>query len=367
MNDPQGTNRVYNFSAGPCTLPLDTLVDAQAEFVDYQGSGMSLIEMSHRGKHFMAVHEEAKALAKRVFHCPDEFEVLFLQGGATLQFAMVPMNLLGGGRRAGYVNSGSWAKGAISDAQFYGDIYTAWDGKDENYTRMPASGEIEIRDETRYLHITSNETIGGIRFGEWPDVDVPLVADLSSEYMARPIPWEKFDLVYGGAQKNLGPAGLTVVYIRKSIVDGLNTELARYLRYDIHVDKDSMFNTPPVFPVYMLGKVLKWMEANGGVAAMEQAAARKAGALYEAIDGSDGYYRCPVDVASRSHMNVVFRLPTEDLEAKFIDEASKARFLNLKGHRSVGGLRASIYNAMPEQGVADLVDFMAAFRSANPT
>ena len=366
MKDQVAAKRVDNFSAGPCTLPLEVLTEVQEEFVDYHGAGMSLIEMSHRGKHFMAVHEEAKALATRVFACPDDFEVLFLQGGATLQFSMVPMNLLGPDDRAGYVNSGSWAKGAVTDARCYGDIYLAWDGEQTGFTRMPSSSEIEIRPGTRYLHITSNETIGGIRYPEWPQVSVPLVADLSSEYMARPIPWEKFDLVYGGVQKNLGPAGLAVVFIRKSIVAGLNKNIGRYLRYDIHVDKDSMFNTPPVFAVYMLGKILKWMERNGGVEAMERAAATKSGLLYDAIDQSDGYYRCPVDEACRSHMNVVFRLPDETLEARFLAEAEKAGLLNLKGHRSVGGLRASIYNAMPEAGVRRLVAFMNEFRSANP-
>lgn len=362
----QSTVRAHNFSAGPCTLPLEALESAQAEFVDYHGSGMSLIEMSHRGKQFMQVHEEAKQLAKKVFQCPDEFEVLFIQGGATLQFAMIPMNLLGAGQRGAYVNSGTWAKGAIADASHYGDIYVAWDGADENFCRMPASDEIQISDNTRYLHITSNETIGGIRFADWPDVDVPLVADMSSDYMSRPIPWEKFDLVYGGAQKNLGPAGMAVVFIRKSIVEGLSQDMGRYLRYDIHVDKDSMFNTPPVFPVYMFGKVLKWMDAEGGVGAMQERAAGKAGLLYGAIDGSDGYYRCPVDVSSRSHMNVVFRLPTEELEAEFLKQAGDARLLNLKGHRSVGGLRASIYNAMPETGVQTLVSFMDDFKTRNP-
>lgn len=366
MNDRVEANRVYNFSAGPCTLPLDVLKEAQQEFVDYQGSGMSLIEMSHRGKHFMAVHEEAKSLAKRVFGCPEEFEVLFLQGGATLQFSMVPMNFLKDGVRGAYVNSGSWAQGAIADAGHYGDIYVAWDGAESNYTRMPSSSEIRLSGNTRYLHITSNETIGGIRYPTWPDVDVPLIGDVSSEYMARPIPWDRFDLVYGGVQKNLGPAGLVVAFIRKSVIPGLNTAMGRYLRYDIQAEKDSMFNTPPVFAIYMLGKVLKWMEQNGGLEGMERAAAHKAALLYTAIDGSEGYYRCPVDHDCRSHMNVVFRLPSEELEARFLDQASKARFLNLKGHRSVGGLRASIYNAMPEQGVRDLAAFMGAFRDANP-
>jgi len=366
MNHPGTVNRVFNFSAGPSTLPLEVLSEVQQEFVDYQGSGMSLVEMSHRGSHFMAVHEEAKALARRVAGCGEEFEILFLQGGATLQFSMVPMNFLAEGAGAGYVDSGSWAKGAIADAKCYGDVYVAWDGQAHGYTRMPSSDEIAIRGGTRYLHITSNETIGGIRYPEWPDVSVPLIADVSSEYMARPIPWDRVDLVYGGVQKNLGPAGLAVVYIRKSVVAGLNRALGRYLRYDVHVDKDSMFNTPPVFAVYMLGKVLKWIEANGGLEAMEEAAARKAGLLYEAIDGSGGYYRSPVDEACRSHMNVVFRLPDETLEGRFLKEAAARGMVNLKGHRSVGGVRASLYNAMPEAGVRALADFMAAFRADNP-
>ncbi len=366
MNDKVASNRVFNFSAGPCTLPLSALEEAQVEFVDYQGSGMSLIEMSHRGKQFMAVHEEAKALALSVFKCPDDFDVLFLQGGATLQFGMVPMNLLKPGQRGAYINSGTWARGAIGDAQHYGDIYTVWDGADNNYTRMPSTAEISLQENTRYLHITSNETIGGIRFNQWPDVNVPMVADMSSEYMSRPVPWDKFDLIYGGAQKNLGPAGLAVVFIRKSILPELNTGMARYLRYDIHADKDSMFNTPPVFPIYMLGKVLKWMEASGGLEVMEKNATNKAGLLYGAIDGSNGYYRCPVDAHCRSYMNVVFRLPSEELEAQFIEQAGANQLLGLKGHRSVGGLRASIYNAMPEAGVQSLVSFMQDFSGNNP-
>ena len=222
--------RKHNFSAGPCVLPLAVLEEAQAELVEYQGAGMSLIEMSHRGRHFEAVAGEAAALSLHVFQAPDDFAVLLLQGGATLQFAMAPMNLLKPGSRAAYINSGSWAKGAIADARQYGDIYLAWDGAPENFTRMPASGELRLEASTRYLHLTSNETIGGIRCFEWPDVEVPLVGDMSSDYMTRPIPWERFDLVYGGAQKNLGPAGLTVVFIRKSVLAGCNRNIGQYLR-----------------------------------------------------------------------------------------------------------------------------------------
>ncbi len=359
------TNRKHNFSAGPCTLPLEVLQQAQAEFVDYHGAGMSLIEMSHRGQHFVDVANEAMALSMEVFQVPDDFSVVFLQGGAILQFSMVPMNLLAGGQKGAYVNSGAWAKGAITDARQYGEVYTAWDGAENNYTRMPASGELDIQDNTRYLHITTNETIGGIRFPEWPEVEVPMVADMSSEYMARPIPWEKFDLVYGGAQKNLGPAGTAVVFVRKSILAHTNKHIGRYLRYDIHESNRSMFNTPPVFPIYMLGKVLKWMKKQGGLAAMESIAAEKSGMLYSAIDGSDGYYHCPVDVACRSHMNVVFRLPDAHLEQQFLSASAAAGFLNLKGHRSVGGCRASIYNALPKSSVAALARFMADFKSKN--
>ena len=359
------TNRKHNFSAGPCTLPLEVLEEAQQEFVDYQGAGMSLFEMSHRGKHFVDVAQEAMDMAMKVFQVPDDFSVLFLQGGAILQFSMVPMNLLTAGKKGAYVHSGTWAKGAITDATEYGDTYIAWDGKEDNYTRMPLDKELKIQDNTRYLHITSNETIGGIRFNYWPEIDVPLVADMSSDYMSRPIPWEKFDLVYGGAQKNLGPSGMAVVFVRKSILEHCNRNMGRYLRYDIHESKDSMFNTPPMFPIYMFGKILKWMEKQGGLQMMESAAAEKANILYSAIESSNGYYNCPVEVESRSHMNVVFRLPSEDLEQKFLSEAEQADLMNLKGHRSVGGCRASIYNAIPKASVEALADFMSEFQSNN--
>lgn len=359
------SNRKHNFSAGPCTLPLSVLEQAQAEFVDYQSSGMSLIEMSHRGKHFMAVAEEATTLAREVFGAPDDFSVLFLQGGALLQFSMVPMNLLNPGSKAGYINSGTWAKGAITDAAEYGEIYTAWDGEADNFTRMPPSNELNIQDNTRYLHITSNETIGGIRIHQWPEVDVPMVADMSSDYMSRVIPWEKFDLVYGGVQKNLGPAGMAVVFVRKSILEHTNRNMGRYLRYDIQESKDSMFNTPPVFTIYMLGMVLKWMKAKGGLATMESRAELKSSLLYDTIDQSGGFYKCPVEKASRSHMNVVFRMADEETEQRFLTEAAEADLVNLKGHRSVGGCRASIYNALPVESVEALVSFMKAFQQDN--
>ena len=358
-------NRVHNFCAGPCTLPLEVLEEAQAEFVDYHGAGMSLIEMSHRAKDYEAVHRQAMQLACELYGVPEDFTVLFVQGGASLQFAMIPMNLLGEGRKGAYAITGSWANGAYADARHYGEVYAAWDGKSCDYTRTPSSDELSLQPDTRYLHITSNETIGGIRYPDWPAVDVPVVADMSSDFMSRPIPWDRFDLVYGGVQKNLGPAGMALVFVRKSVLESTNRDIARYLRFDVHGDSDSLFNTPPVFTVYMVGKVLEWMKVAGGLGAIEAAARDKAAIIYRIIDASDDYYRCPVDVACRSHMNVVFRLPTEALEARFVTEATAAGLLNLKGHRSVGGCRASLYNAMPVQSVEVLGEFMETFRRAD--
>ena len=357
------SNRKHNFCAGPCTLPISVLEEMRDEFLDYHGAGLSLIEMSHRAPEYDAVHQEARRLALEVFGAPADFDVLFIQGGAILQFAMVPMNLLPSGQCAGYVNTGAWAKGAIADARHYGSIYTAWDGASDGYARTPNDPELEIRDGTRYLHITSNETIGGIRFPELPVVDVPLVADMSSELMARRIPWERFDLVYGGVQKNLGPAGMAMVFIRTTVATPANESIARYLRYDVHLDKESLFNTPPMFTIAMVGKVLKWMKDKGGLDVIEHEAAEKAAILYRQIDESEGFYSCPVVSASRSHMNVVFRLPSEALEARFLAETKSEDLLNLKGHRSVGGCRASVYNAMPRAGVEALADFMRRFRA----
>ncbi len=359
-------DRTINFSAGPCTLPLEVLEEAQSEFVDYHGAGMSLIEMSHRGAHYDAVHQEALQLTREVAGLPDDFEVLFVQGGASLQFAMAPMNLLATGESAAFAVTGAWAEKAVEDAGHHGDAYVAWDGAGEGYARTPSAGDLDLRDGTRYLHICTNETIGGIRFPEIPQVDVPLVGDVSSEFLSRPLPWDRFDLVFGGVQKNLGPAGMAVVFVRKSVLESGNRDLAAYLRYDVHASKESLYNTPPVFTIWMTGKVLKWMQAQGGLAAIEAAAERKAALVYDVIDGSDGYFRSPVDAGHRSVMNVVWRLPSEDLEAQFLKEASAHGMSGLKGHRSVGGLRASIYNAMPESGVQALADLMRDFADRHP-
>jgi phosphoserine aminotransferase len=358
------TQRVYNFCPGPCTLPLDVLEEAQRELVDYAGSGMSLLEMSHRSPPYEAVHEEAMERARRVFRVPDAFSTLFIQGGASLQFSMIPLNLLtGSDRRAGYVVSGSWAKRAFGDAAHHGAVYAAWDGEGEGYTRMPVSGELSIEPGTTYLHITSNETIGGVRFGTWPEVEPQLIADMSSEFMSRPIPWDRFDVVYGGVQKNLAPAGMAVVFVRDSVLEASNRDLGAYLRYDVHAEKDSLYNTPPMFTIWMMSKVLRWVEEAGGLDAMERNAEARAAIVYDAIESSDGFYRSPVEVASRSVTNVVFRLPDADLEARFLAEAAGRGLVNLKGHRSVGGCRASLYNAMPIAGAQALAELMAGFRA----
>jgi len=357
--------RVHNFCAGPCTLPASVLEEVQSELLDFRGSGMSVIEMSHRSAEYEEIQEEALALFRENYAVPDDFSILFLQGGATLQFAIVPMNLLGEGERAGYVRSGTWAKGALKDAAVWGDAYAAWDGEPFSFTRMPSDDELEIEPGTKYLHITSNETIEGIRMAEFPDVQVALVGDMSSDYLSRPIPWDRFDLVYGGAQKNLGPAGLAVVVVRTRLLESMDPDLPSYLRLEAHAAKNSLMNTPPMFAVYVTGKMLRWMRDLGGVAAMEERAARRSGSVYDAIAASDGFYRSPVEPAHRSHMNVVFRSPSDELDAAFLKGAEQEGLVNLKGHRSVGGIRASIYNAMTDEGIDTLVGFMTAFRDAN--
>jgi phosphoserine aminotransferase len=361
-HDGTTSNRAHNFSAGPSTLPLTVLEEVRDELLDYHGSGMSLIEMSHRDTHYDRVHREAMALARDVFALPEDFDVLFIQGGATLQFAMVPANLVAGGQRTAVARTGSWSTKALADAERYGETYLAWDGKPDGYVRMPGNDEIALRDGTSYLHICSNETIEGVRFVDFPDVDVPVVADMSSDFATRELPWERFDLVYGGVQKNLGPAGMAVVFLRRNLLERMRDDLGAYLRYGVHAAKDSLYNTPPVFSVWVTGKVLRWIRDSGGLKAMTAAAERKAGTLYEVIDGSDGFFRCPVEPASRSLTNVVFRLPEPELEAAFLAEAGERGFVGLKGHRSVGGCRASLYNALPQDAADALATFMDDFR-----
>ncbi|MEJ2099962.1 MAG: 3-phosphoserine/phosphohydroxythreonine transaminase [Desulfobacterales bacterium] len=359
-------NRIFNFSAGPCTLPLPALQKAQAEFVDYQGAGMSLVEMSHRGKHYDEVHYQAIANVRDVLAVPQSHDVLFLQGGATLQFAMVPMNLMADGRPAEFINTGSWAKKAIADAKKIGATRVIWSGETENFTRIPVESDYQVGNDAAYLHICGNETIGGIEYHEYPDTAaVPLVADMSSHIMSRPIDWSTVDLAYAGAQKNLGPAGLALVIVNKTLLEKCKDDLPAYLSYKTHAGKDSLYNTPPVFAIYMMKLILDWVKSEGGLAEMEKRAILRSKAIYDTIDASGGWYRCPVDRSSRSRMNVCFRLPTEELEQRFIAEALEAKLSGLKGHRSVGGCRASMYNAMPVEGAERLAEFMLKFKKNN--
>ena len=359
-------SRIYNFSAGPCTLPLSALEEARAEFVDYQGAGMSLIEMSHRGKQYDAVHMETLALMRELLAIPENYKIMFLGGGATMQFTMLPMNLLHGGKSCDFTLTGTWAKKAYADANKFGNVNVLFDGKENNYASLPKAADISVNQDAAYLHITSNETIGGIEWHDWPDTgNVPIVCDMSSDIMSRSFPWEKFGAVYAGAQKNLGPAGVAVVIMRDDMLASLPENMPAYMDYNIHASKDSMYNTPPVFAIYMMGKVLKWVKANGGLEGMTGLAVKRSDILYNAIDNSGGYYNCPVAKEDRSRMNVVWRLPSEELEKKFIAEAQQQGFSGLKGHRSVGGCRASIYNAMPVEGAQDLASFMAEFARNN--
>lgn len=356
--------RAHNFGAGPCTLPTEVLEEAQSELLDFEGSGMSVVELSHRSATYDGVHREALRLLRSVSGVPDDFEILLVQGGATLQFGMIPMNVASD-RPVGYVMSGSWAEAAFGDAVLVADAYQAWDGAGSGYTTMPDPSEIALRPDTRYLHVTTNETINGIRMIQFPDLGVPLVADMSSEYLARPIAWELYDLVYGGVQKNLAPAGLSVVFVRRSVIEEAPESLPRYLRLGWHSAADSLANTPPMFSIYVMAKVLARIESSGGILALEARSAEKSGLIYGVIDGSDGFYRNPVDRRVRSHMNVVFRLPTEDLEREFVDAADRSGLVGLKGHRSVGGCRASLYAALSMESVATLAEFMTDFAAEN--
>ena len=359
-------SRIFNFSAGPSTLPLETLQEAAEKLVDYENAGMSLIEMSHRGKQYDAIHSETISLVKEVLAVPEDYHVLLLQGGATLQFGMIPLAFLQQGMTADYVLTGSWAKKALNDAKAVGNVNVAWDGADEKYARMPAKDELKLSPDAAYVHICSNETIGGIQFPDFPDTgDVPLICDMSSEIMSRKLPWDKIDMVYAGAQKNLAPSGMALVIIKGSLLQKANKSLPAYLRYDIHADNNSLYNTPPSFVVWMTRLTLRWIKSIGGIDGVAKRRDEKADMLYDAIENSNGYYRNPVDKASRSTMNVVWRLPSEDLEKKFIEEAGKAGLNGLKGHRSVGGCRASIYNAMPIEGVKALTEFMKTFMENN--
>ncbi|WP_018131888.1 3-phosphoserine/phosphohydroxythreonine transaminase [Effusibacillus pohliae] len=358
--------RAYNFNAGPSALPLPVLQRAQEELVDFRGSGMSVMELSHRSSLYEEVHNQAIALLKEVYGIPADYHVLFLQGGASLQFSMVPMNFLPAGKSAGYVLTGSWAEKAYKEAKLLGNAVEVASTKDESYRRIPRLDELHYSNDLAYLHITSNNTIYGTQWTDFPDSgEVPLVADMSSDILSKPIDVKKFALIYAGAQKNLGPSGVTVVILRPDMVERAAQNIPTMLRYDIHVKNNSLYNTPPTFAIYMLGEVLKWVKETGGVAEMERRNREKAALIYEAIDRSGGFYRGHADKDSRSLMNITFRLQTEELEKKFLVEAKQAGFVGLNGHRSVGGCRASAYNAVPFEACQALREFMIEFQKQN--
>ncbi|MGJ8517235.1 3-phosphoserine/phosphohydroxythreonine transaminase [Carnimonas bestiolae] len=358
--------RYFNFCSGPATLPLAVLERARDELVDYRGKGLSVMEMSHRGKDFVEIAERAERNFRELMDIPDNYRVLFMQGGATAQFSCVPLNLLGSGGTGYYLDSGNWASKAYEEGARLGDVRIAASTKQDGYRRVPANSEIELGDDAAYLHFTGNETIGGIAYHELPQVDdsVPLVCDLSSSILGHSVDVSRFGIIYAGAQKNIGPAGLTLVIIREDLLDRAMPNVPVMCDYSVTAKHKSMLNTPPTYAWYLCGLVFEWLKEQGGVAAIEKINQRKAAKLYAAIDASD-FYSNTMDVGSRSIMNIPFRLHDDSLDKKFLAESEQAGLLTLNGHRSVGGMRASIYNAMPEEGVDTLIAFMQEFARKN--
>lgn len=355
--------RVFNFSPGPAALPQEVLETARDELLDFRGTGMSVMEMSHRSAAFLAVAEEAEADFRELLAVPDDYAVLFLQGGATLQFAMVPLNLLGDGVRADYVDTGAWSAKAIKEARRFCEVNVAASSEGRGYTDIPDPAAWSLSADAAYLHLCSNETIGGVQFHDFTaisELGVPLVADMSSDILSRPLDIPRFALIYAGAQKNIGPAGLTVVVVRKDLLGRARPATPSLMDYAVHAEAGSMSNTPPTFAWYLAGLVFKWMKAQGGVAALAAANRRKADKLYDVLDRSN-FYRAPVAKPFRSVMNVPFTLPDPALDKPFLAGAEARGLANLKGHRSVGGMRASLYNAVPEAAVDALVDYLESF------
>lgn len=347
-------------------LPQAVIERARDEMLDWNGSGMSVMEMSHRGKEYMSIAAKAEADLRELMNIPANYKVLFLQGGASQQFAMLPMNLLGDKKGADYINTGDWSKKAISEAKKFCTVNAAADTSASNYTTVPTQGELKLSADAAYVHYCPNETIRGVEFDYIPQTgSVPLVADMSSTILSRPIDVSKFGVIYAGAQKNIGPAGLTIVIIRDDLIGKAPASVATMLDYKTHAENESMYNTPPTYSWYVAGLVFEWLKGIGGLEGMAKINRRKAEKLYAAIDGSGGFYKNPVAKHCRSWMNVPFTLPKEELDEVFLKEAKKAGLTTLKGHRSVGGMRASIYNAMPEQGIDTLVEFMADFAKRN--
>jgi phosphoserine aminotransferase len=354
--------RAYNFNAGPSALPLSVLKRAQEELLNFQNTGMSVMELSHRSKEYDAVHNRAQTLLRKLMNVPETHDILFLQGGASLQFSMVPMNLLHEGEVGNYVLTDSWSDKALKEAKKVGKTHVAASSKEDRYKYIPKIDDIRLSDHAAYLHITSNNTIAGTQWHEFPNVVTNLIADMSSDILSREIDVEKFALIYAGAQKNLGPSGVTVVIIRKDLLEKSSDSLPTMLNYKTYSESRSLYNTPPTFAIYMLSLVLEWVEEQGGVKAIEKRNREKAALLYNCIDESDGFYRAHAEKGSRSFMNVTFTLPNEELTKKFLTEAKERGLIGLAGHRSVGGCRASIYNAVDYEACEVLVDFMQKFK-----
>lgn len=353
--------KVFNFSAGPAALPEEVLVQARYELLDWHGVGMSVMEMSHRSTEFVSIIERVESDLRELLAIPDEYKVLFLQGGATSQFSMIPQNLLGTKSGADYIYTGQWSKKAIAEAGKFCKVNVAASSEDKNFSYVPKRESWNLDPAAAYVHITSNETIGGIEYHQTPEVgNVPLIADMSSHLLSKPLDVARYGLIYAGAQKNIGPAGLTILIIREDLIGHAPSDIASIADYKTHADSKSMYNTPPTYAIYMAGLVLQWLKRRGGLVAMEKTNIAKAQLLYACLDGS-GFYNSPVAVEDRSRMNVPFRLKDEGLDAEFLEQARRQGLVQLKGHRSIGGMRASIYNAMPQDGVQALVDFMREF------
>ncbi len=357
--------RVYNFSAGPATLPLEVLEKARKDLVDYQGTGMSVMEMSHRSPEYMAIFDAALENLKKLMAVPDNYEILFLHGGASSQFAMVPLNLFSKSKKADYINTGAWSKKAIAEAKRYGTVNVVASSEDKTFSYIPETTRDMFDPEADFVHITPNNTIYGTRFPELPDVgDVPIAADMSSNILSQVYNVSDFGVIYAGAQKNIGPAGVAIAIVRKDLIGNAMDITPNMFNYKTHADNGSMFNTPPTYAIYIAGLVFEWLLEKGGVAEMQKINEEKAGWLYDFLDNSV-LFQGTAEVKSRSLMNVPFVTTSEELDAKFIKEAAAIGLKTLKGHRSVGGMRASIYNAMPPEGVKALVDFMKKFELQN--
>lgn len=355
--------RIFNFSPGPATLPYPVLQEAAKDIVNFKDKGIGLIELSHRSKEFMAVTDTTESLIRELLTIPDNYKVLFLQGGASSQFFMIPMNLLAKTDRATYLNTGTWSKKAIKEAKLFADIDEAYSSEKASFNRVPRDDEYTVAPESKYLYFTSNNTIYGTQFSKFPKSEKMLISDMSSDIFSRPIDVSKFGIIFAGAQKNMGPSGVTLVIIRDDLLDA-STHIPTMLQYKTHADKGSMFNTPPCFPIYCVSKVMQWLKDLGGIEVIQKRNLEKAALLYQAIDNND-FYRGHAERESRSLMNITFNLPTPELEAKFITEATAIGLDGLKGHRSIGGCRASIYNAFPKEGVERLVQFMDKFSAHN--